>query len=52
MAQYADNTAYLDIDGTALCAYFKSVSLEIAGESVDITAGCSTTFRERALGRC
>jgi hypothetical protein len=50
MAQYADNTAYIDIDGTAVCPRFKSVSLEIAGESVDITAGCSTEFRERSLG--
>lgn len=50
MAQYADNDIYLDIDGTAVSAYFKTVSLEAAGESLDTTMGSGADFRSRALG--
>lgn len=50
MAQYADNDIYLDIDGTAISARFKKVSLEPVGESLDTTMGSGADFRSRALG--
>jgi hypothetical protein len=50
MATYNGNDAYISIDGTSLATYFVSLSYEPSLETVDVTAGSSTTWRERAEG--
>jgi hypothetical protein len=50
MAKYQDNNWFLSIDGTDVSAYLVSLSLEPTTESVDITAGSGTDFRQRGVG--
>jgi hypothetical protein len=50
MAQYNGNGYYVDIDGTNISSYVIEMSLEPAVEAVDVTAGASTTHRERNAG--
>jgi len=50
MAAFNNNTAYIDIDGVQVDAYFVSFSLEPSMETVDVTAGSGTAHRERNEG--
>ena len=50
MAVYADNDIYLDIGGTAIHSYFKSVTLTPSAATVDVTQGSGTDHVERAVG--
>lgn len=50
MAQYNGNDAYLSIDGTVMTSWFINVELTPSMESVETTAGSSTTHVERAEG--
>lgn len=50
MAQFNGNGYYVDIDGTDISSYVIMAKLEPSVETVDVTAGASTTHRERNAG--
>ena len=50
MATYNGNGVYIDIDGTQVDSYFREVSIEHTLNTVDTTAGSSSTYVERNAG--
>jgi len=50
MAVYADNDIYLDIDGTQIDSYFKSVTITPSVATIDVTRGSGMDHVERAVG--
>lgn len=50
MATKADNTLYLDFDGTQLDTYFQDFGYDPSMETNDTTAGSSTSWRTFAEG--
>lgn len=50
MAKYQSNDWFISIDGTTVSAYVTKVDLDPTIDSVDITAGSGTDFRQRGAG--
>jgi len=50
MATYNGNGVYIAIDSTSVGAYWKQVEITSSMDEVDVTAGSSAEFRERAGG--